>query len=408
MSVPEKISKPRVLIVIGVLWRGGGAEKVAASLGNHLTDSGYGPHLLTFYEHQDKFPYHGIYHSFNEQPKGRLAKLFRVPIRIYKIHRYIKENEIDTVVSFLEEANFYTLFAKLIFNRRLPVIVSVRNNINSRGPLFRFLSRRLYPYAKKVVSVTKVVEEILQTDFELKNTTTIYNPLDLEEIIQSMAEPLPEQHRFLKDASPLFITIGRQIRQKGQWHLIRSFTAVVERYPEAKLVLIGEGEYRAPLEKLVADCGLTSSVYFLGKQSNVYQYLAMADVFVFSSLFEGMPNAMLEALAVGLPIISTDCVSGPREIIAPEVTVTARLDYPYQTPFGVLLPAFSINEAPLWQAVSALPLTTGETVLKEAMLDFLKRDWRRGPSYTAYQERVKTVFSRESIMKEWQKLLVGK
>jgi len=83
---PNSNPKPKILIVTGVLWIGGGAEKVAANLGNYFTDQGYESHLLTFYEAPDKYPYHGIYHSFNETAKThRLFKLFGIPWRIWRI-----------------------------------------------------------------------------------------------------------------------------------------------------------------------------------------------------------------------------------------------------------------------------------------------------------------------------------
>ena len=396
--------KPKVLIVTGVLWVGGGAEKVAANLGNYLTDQGYETHLLTFYEAPQKYPYHGIYHTFNEQPKTRLQKVFQVPVRIWKIARYARRHKITVAYTFLEEANFYTLVAKLLFRRRLPVIVSVRNNLNQRGRLFRWLSKKLYPHAQAVVSVTRAVEHMLQVDYGLHNTTTIYNSLDMEHVERQVGQPLPAAYQWLSDAQPLIITIGRLIQQKGQWHLIRAFSAVQQAHPDATLVILGEGEYRERLQQLVDDCGLSERVHFIGKHENVYQFLASADVFAFSSLWEGMPNTMLEALSVGLPIVSTDCVSGPREIIAPEVGTIESIHYPHGSPYGILTPVPD-NAPPIWQAPAVQPLIPEEVELAAALKQVLDERWFRGPAHTEYRRRIATAFDKKTIMQQWEALL---
>lgn len=393
--------KPRIMIVIGVLWVGGGAEKVAASLGNYLTDNGYETHLLTFYEHGEKYPYHGIYHSFNESPKSnRLLKIFRIPLRVWKIHRYARTHNIDNAYSFLEEANFYTLTAKLLFQRSLPVIVSVRNNIRRRSWFFNRLAEWLYPHAKKVVSVTCAIEQMLIDDFGLTNTTTIYNPLDMDMIESKKAEPLSAEYRWLTERSPLCITIGRLTHQKGQWHLIRAFNVVVEKHPTATLLIIGDGEYREKLQQLIEDCGLTENVYLLCNHTNVYQFLNAADLFVFSSLWEGMPNTMLEALAVGLPIVSTDCVSGPREILAPERAVDEPIDYPYRSPHGTLTSPFDYDVC--WQPSSVAPLTNKEVEFAAAIGTMISRV-SKGRKDVNNRTRT-SAFAYHEIMEEWEAL----
>ncbi len=398
-------TKPKVLIITGVLWIGGGAEKAAANLGNYLTDQGYETHLLTFYEAAQKFPYHGIYHTFDEgAKKSWLHKLPRIPLRVWKINRYARHHQIDVVYAFLEEASFYTLVAKRLFFWRRKVIVSVRNNTNRLGRLFRFVSRVLYPHADVVVAVTRAIEHQLQSNWQLTNTTTIYNSLDMPYVEERVGEALPPEHQWLAEHTPLVISIGRLIQQKGQWHLIRAFSAVREAHPTAKLVIIGEGEYRARLEQLVAACELTDVVHLIGKHPNVYQFLASADLFAFSSLWEGMPNTVLEALSVGLPIVSTDCVSGPREIIAPDVGILEAIAYPHETPFGVLIKAPE-NLPPIWQPPADIPLIPEEQQLAEALSDVLERRWFRGPEHTEYRRRIADAFDKTTIMQQWEDLL---
>jgi glycosyltransferase involved in cell wall biosynthesis len=366
------INEPkRIMIVIGTLAVGGGAEKVAATIGTELTKRGHDVHLVTFYEAAQKYPFMGTYYTFGEPLiSNRLRKIWRIPLRVAALRRYVRTHKIDTAVSFLEEANFYTLLAKLSGSFSLPVIVSVRNNIEKREWPFKLMTRLLYPFAKKVVSVTKAVEETLKTKYGLRNTVTIYNPLDMELINKSMNCSIPADYERLFAEKPLCITIGRLTHQKGQWHLIRAFTEVQKIFVGAKLVIIGEGEYRDRLVQLVSGCGLSDTVHLIGNHTNVYRFLARSDLFVFSSLWEGMPNTMLEALSVGLPIVSPDCVSGPREIIAPEVAVSTSVTYPFVTSTGVLTAPLT-TEA-IWQPPGTVPLTAEEQQLAKAIIEQLK------------------------------------
>ncbi len=392
--------KPKVLIITGVLWVGGGAEKVAANLGNYLVDEGYETHLLTFYEDDNKYPFHGTYHTFNESPPAsRLVKIWGIPLRVWRIARYIKKHDIDIAVSFLEEANFYTLAAKLIFVPKLPVIVSVRNNINRRGWIFRVLTKYLYPHAKKVVSVTRAIEEILKTEYYLTNTATIYNPIDTELVNQKTKEPLPTEWQWLQDKSLLAISIGRLTHQKGQWHLVRAFSEVVKEYPQATLVILGEGEHRDKLQALIDESGLSNNVYLVGNHNNVYPFLAAADVFVFSSLYEGMPNTMLEAHSVRLPIISPDCISGPREIIAPELKIDETIEYPYRTEYGTLTSPMEDEE--VWQTVQKTPLTIAEEGLAEQICERLSGSTVKTETHSGNSH-----FDAKSINKQWEKLVI--
>lgn len=387
----------RVLIVIGTLQIGGGAERVAARVGSELSKRGHDVHLVTFYEADEKYAFAGTYHSFAESPKrSRLYKVWGIPVRLWRIRQYIKRQQPDTVISFLEEANFYALFAKWLFRLSPKVVVSVRNNVLHRGRVFHVLMRWLYPKAVSVVSVTRAVEQILRNSFGIRNTTTIYNPIDATVVAEQSQQALPQQFRWLQTASPLVVSIGRLIHQKGQWHLVRTFTQVVEKYPTAQLVIVGGGEYKGKLQTLIDDCGVKGHVHLVGTHKNVYPFLAAADVFAFSSLFEGMPNTLLEAYSVGLPIVTTDCVSGPREIIAPELSVSETVVYPYYSEHGVLLEPLSDVEC--WENSKDVPLQDSEAMLGEQICRQLQDSKSR-------QYATDDRFNLEHITDQWQALL---
>lgn len=394
----NKHKKPRILIVTGVLWRGGGAEKVASILGNKLLERGYDVHLLTFYEATEKYPYHGSYHTFAEPARSKFSKIWGIPHRIYKIATYIKQHKFDHAYTFLEEANFYALLAKICFRLRVPVVVSVRNNTRSRSRLVQRMMRALYPKAKSVVCVTKGVEEMLQHDHGLQNLTTIYNPIDTKETKTRAEEPLPEAYTWLKDVSPLFIHIGRHTHQKGQWSLLRAFYKVLQTQPRAKLIMIGDGPDTDKLQDLIDRLNITASVHLLGKQSNVLPFLKVADVAVSSSLWEGMPNTLLEALSVTTPIVATDCETGPREILVPELTPTESISYPYKTNTGTLTAPLA-HEA-LYKTLAEQPLIAEEAQLAEQMLAILSAHY----DTEAFRLRIAD-FDIEKTIDAWEELI---
>lgn len=384
------------MIVTGTLAVGGGAEKVAALLGTNLTKRGHEVHLVTFYEQKDKYPFDGIYHTFNEKVhRNRLHKLFRVTGRIWKIQEYIRRNNIDSVVTFLEEANFYTLIAKLAFFLRQSVIVSVRININSRELPFRIGTRVLYPFARHVVSVSKGVERILEREYGLDNVSTIYNPIDSSFAQKRAKEPLSDDCAWIKERSPLLISNGRYTHQKGQWHLIRSFSLVKETYPTATLVILGDGDLKEKLQELIEKCSLGDHVFLIGRHTNVYNFLDTGDIFVFSSLFEGMPNAMMEALALGLPIISAECATGPREILAPDIDVEEEIEYPHRGRNGILTSPFTPDQ--IWESPETVPLTNEEREFAEMIITQLRQVNHSTPDLSPFET--------EQIIDEWESLL---
>ena len=337
--------KPKILFTISNIQIGGGAEKVCTTVANEFLNQGIDVELLTFYTAEKEHVFNGVRNSMHEAtPASLLGKLPRALKRIWIVKKTCKENNIDLIISFLEESNYYVLLSKLLLRNKTKMIVSVRNDPSQYPRIYQWLIKILYPHAEKVVAVTKGVEQTLKDQYGLKNTTTIYNPLDYEKIREDITQPLPEEYRWIEKRSPLFITIGRLAQQKGQWYMISAFAHLVKEKPDAPLVIIGEGPYRERLTQLIKELGLENHVYLIGKQKNVYQFLQIADVFILTSLWEGMPNVLLEALASGSKVVATDASTGAREILAPQIELNKKLDYPFYTESGVLVEPFNKND----------------------------------------------------------------
>ena len=139
--------------------------------------------------------------------------------------------------------------------------------------------------------------------------------MNLKENIKLSHEELPANYKELFNGDYFnFINVGRLTQQKGQWFLIRSFRKVVNQHENARLFILGEGKLKKELEDLINKLNLKENVFLLNIQENVFPFLKSSDCFIFSSLWEGLPIVLIEALSMNLPIISTDCKTGPRKI----------------------------------------------------------------------------------------------
>jgi glycosyltransferase involved in cell wall biosynthesis len=171
----------------------------------------------------------------------------------------------------------------------------------------------------KIVTISNGVKDILIKNYFInkKKIITIYNGINSKEVKSKINEELNlgiieifQNPKIIK-----FITMGRLIELKGHKSLINSFSKVKDHLPNSKLIIIGDGPLRNELEQLIEKLALKDHIILLGLVKNPYKYLAKSDIFVFSSKYEGLPNVLLEALACGLPIISTNCEWGPEEIL---------------------------------------------------------------------------------------------
>lgn len=182
--------------------------------------------------------------------------------------------------------------------------------------LHRILSSVLYPYTNQLVCVSEGVRQDLLNfcRFKRREPITIYNPMDIDSIRTLGSRPLPRtsQHWFDR---PTIIGISRLVKQKRPDVLIRAFDEIVQRGMDVNLVILGEGPLKDSLQNLVAELKLCSRVFWGGFQSNPYSHIRAASVLVLSSEYEGLGMVLLEAMALGIPVISTDCPNGPKEIL---------------------------------------------------------------------------------------------
>jgi glycosyltransferase involved in cell wall biosynthesis len=176
------------------------------------------------------------------------------------------------------------------------------------------LVRWFYPWAESIVPVSQgVAEDLARIGLSLERVQVIYNPVVTPELFEKAQEPV-EHPWFSPGQPPVILGVGRLEQQKNFSTLIRAFAQVHQQH-SARLIILGEGSERSYLESLIKELGLTENVALPGFVANPYAYMARAAMFVLSSAWEGLPTVLIEAMAVETPVVSTDCDSGPAEIL---------------------------------------------------------------------------------------------
>jgi glycosyltransferase involved in cell wall biosynthesis len=236
----------------------------------------------------------------------------------------MRREQPDALLSAKTPANLVAIWAKRLAKVGTRIVVSERTNLSmiirqSTKWRWRFalpLIHKVYPQADLVVAVSNGVADDFSscTGLSREGITTIYNPMPTNHIkAQSI---LPVSHPwFDTEKIPVILGVGRLVPAKDFPTLLKAFAHIHRKHP-ARLLILGEGRERAKLEALASELGIAEEVSFPGFEPNPYAFMARASVFVISSAWEGLPNALIEALACGCPVVSTNCPSGPQEILA--------------------------------------------------------------------------------------------
>jgi len=235
--------------------------------------------------------------------------------------RYLRATRPDVIVAAMGHANVVTMWAKRLAGSSVRTVLTEHRTAPLEvgsvvEGLFRRLARIEYPRATAVLAVSGGVADNLAAivGMDRSRISVVYNPVLTDTYWRQLDEPL-EHPWFEPGSPPVVLAAGRLVSDKDFATLVRAFH-LVRRERRARLVILGEGELRPELEALVAELGLTEDVALPGFEPNPYKYMAGAAAFALSSVSEGLPTVLIEAIAAGLPVVSTDCVSGPREILA--------------------------------------------------------------------------------------------
>lgn len=301
---------------------GGGAERVLAETYNHFPDD-YDALLVLINDDDLAYDISKPFISF-ELNRGKqigiIYYLSILPRSIWKYINILRKYSPKTSLSLLELDNIVNIISCKLTG--VKPIVQIRGDWTNKK-----IHRPLHVSAVKAINIilmryfcldiivnSEDIKSKLQNKCHLSKNkiTVIYNPKDIENINQNKVVPVT--HPFFEIEHPILITSGRLAHEKGHWHLLRIFSTLRKTH-DCKLVICGDGPLRTRLEQLATELNIHDDVLFMGWCANPYMYINKSNLFVYTSLSDGLPNAVIEALIVGCPIVSTDCDCGPREIL---------------------------------------------------------------------------------------------
>lgn len=257
-------------------------------------------------------------------PNVRIIELKtpRLFFGLLKLANYLRQESPQCLLSAMHLMNEVAIVAKYLAGRKTKVIVCEHNTLSVHSASQKSLERwsplsvkLLYPWADEVIAVSHGVATDLHqvTGFPLDKIKVIYNPVITPKQLEMSLEPL-EHPWFAQGQPPVILGVGRLNQQKDFPTLIKAFAQVLKAKP-ARLMILGDGKEKNQLQQLIKDLKLENEVCLLGLVNNPYNYMKRATVFVLSSLWEGLPTVLIEAMAMGTPVVSTNCPSGPAEVL---------------------------------------------------------------------------------------------
>lgn len=294
--------------------RGGGIEKQLLRFSEELIKHNFNVDVVVI---------NTINSAYKPNSKINLINLNTRQIRyaLFPLIRYLKRAKPEIIFCAETPLNAIAILAKKITGFPNKLLISEHNHLSSVtkqakrfGDLIRpYIAKHLYPHADLIITVSKgIADDLIQTGkLNPQKIKTLYNMFDIQDInVKSKVEAI----HFPKDSLPTILNIGRLSQQKDQATLIQAFS-IVRKKIACRLLILGEGNEREKLTQLIKQLHLENDILMPGFVSNPYAYITRANLFVLSSTHEGLPGVLIEALACGTSIVSTNCPSGPAEIL---------------------------------------------------------------------------------------------
>lgn len=335
---------------------GGGAERVISILANHYAEKGWNVEIVMLLYSKVEYKLHSSIKIVN-MAAGEESYFKKLPIWIKKIRKYLKTEKPNRVVSFIGRINMVVLTASI--GMKIPVIISERNDPkqDGRGKLLLNYCNLIYRKASAIVFQTTYEQSCFSKS--LKRTYIIPNPVSVN------VDPKPCERREI-------VTAGRLIEQKNQKLLIEAFAVIREKYPDTVLKIYGDGRLKNDLQNLIDKLGLHDVAELCGNVSDLHERISGAVAFVLTSEYEGLSNALVEAMMLGIPCITTD-YPGAEELIKDKEN-------------GIIVPRDNVS------------------ALVDALDDILSSIERQLMySDAALNSSIK--FRKETVIKQWEKVI---
>jgi len=305
----------------------GGAERVMSILTNELSnDSNYKIYLITMETGNNFETLKNINRVYLSNYNGYGSKIIKLCLffqQLFAFLIFLYKERPEIVVAFSERAIILNIFASFFHKHK--VITSIRVHTSKHlenipawtGIIFKSCYKAFLNKSYKIISVSESAKEDVINNFNVdrEKVFVIYNPYDIDKINELAQEQLSEDYQKFFHNSRVIINTGRLSKQKNQEELIEIFYNLSKKYDDIKLCILGEGFLKEKLLEKIANLGLEERILLTGFQKNPFPFLKNSNIFALTSLYEGFPNVLLEAMICGLPVVSYDCESGPKEIL---------------------------------------------------------------------------------------------
>ncbi len=367
--------KKKIFFLINSLEMGG-AERVLSEITPELSKK----YDITIYTLKESKSFYNLDVKTISLTKARtnLAMLISIPIVIKRFKKIIRENQPHRVLSFLELSNFVNILC------HDKAIISFRTSFHFfkgiKGSIYKYYIKKLYPKSELIIVNSQENKEDITRKIPVnpKKVIVIYNPINIQKIKELKKEKTTKSFDTFITQKKIIITVGRLMPEKHQDRIIDAFKVVLKKDPSYALIILGDGPLKKKIEKEIVDTNMTQSIKIISGENNVFKYLNHAKYFVYASEAEGFPNVLLEAMAINIPIITTDFKTGARELIDPALSFDKKIKYPYYGPNGAII---SLEE------------------FEEKFLNVLGNEKLR-------QKRIGlSRFEKNSVLKDWSKIL---
>lgn len=361
--------KKKILLITPMLHQGG-FERICVMTAR-LLEKEYEVYLAVFSMEDVAFDITGLEVIDLQLPSapGKLAKLINVFRRSQKLSRLQKKLQIDVSYSFGTTANI----ANALTYGAKKKITACHSFEEIKGKLYmRLISR----HSDAVFCCSRKMADLVEKTYHFSNIKAVWNPCDVEKIRQQSILTQGEDLSFWKNGKRVLVSMGREDDVKGFWHLLKVFRRVYEEMPDTALAIIGDGSFEE-YRKLAKELGIEDQVLFSGLKKNPFPYLQASELYLLTSLSEGLPNALVEALALSLPIVSVNCLSGPAEILHKDWKMAEEKTEIFEADYGILTPVLSPQkklgaEFEKYDGRERIKLESAEQQLAEGILRILE------------------------------------
>lgn len=381
---------------------GGGAERVAQIMGDYYVDKGNNVYYFLadmpvkqVYRVKGQVIHTGIKTCVSNNAFGNVQLWGKLLWSSFQMRKWKKKYRIDVAISFMEEFNYINILSKGREKVITRICIVLSQLTDLTGPLYsKNVVKFFYSKADKVIVLCDCAKDDMHRNYDIgmKKMAKIPNPaLRMDAGADGLSWKYGEK---------VIVTVGRLAQQKQQDRIIRAFSYVNEHIEDARLLILGSGAKEGYLKNVITKCGLEDKVILAGFKGNIGYYLKNSKVFVLASRVEGMPNSMLEAMACGLPIVTTDSPGACGELVGKKKDAGECKGIQY-CPYGILTPHI-VGEM---QTGSALD--EKELLLGQAMLEVLSNRslWEK---YSGRSLKRAEMYDIEKVMNKWNKLIFPK